>query len=164
MFDDRSPIYLQIAQQLEDDIVSGALGPDEPVWSTNQYATTFRINPATAAKGLQQLVDEGLLYKRRGLGMFVSPGACERLLRQRRERFVDEVVVPMLRETESRRHDRQGTDGGAAMSLGHPEWCTGSSAATGRARPACCGYSPRPAAPRAAGSRSVAGTPSRTRS
>jgi GntR family transcriptional regulator len=100
VFDDRSPIYVQIARQLEDDIVSGALGPNDPVWSTNQYATTFRINPATAAKGLQQLVDEGFLYKKRGIGMFVSPDARERLLGRRRERFVDDVVLPMLREAE----------------------------------------------------------------
>ena len=100
VFDDRSPIYVQIARQLEDDIVSGALGPNDPVWSTNQYATTFRINPAAAAKGLQQLVDEGFLYKKRGIGMFVSPDARERLLGRRRERFVDDVVLPMLREAE----------------------------------------------------------------
>jgi len=98
VFDDASPIYLQIAHQLEDEILSGALAPDAQVMSTNQYATFYRINPATAAKGLQQLVDDGILYKRRGLGMFVSPDAHEVLLARRREKFFDDVVAPMIAE------------------------------------------------------------------
>ncbi len=75
MFDDRSPIYLQIAEQIKNDIVTGALAEDEQVMSTNQYAAFYQINPATAAKGFAQLVDEGVLYKKRGIGMFVSPDA-----------------------------------------------------------------------------------------
>jgi DNA-binding transcriptional regulator YhcF (GntR family) len=98
MFDDRSPIYQQIANQLKDDILSGALKEDEQVMSTNQYAATYRINPATAAKGLAQLVDEGVLYKRRGIGMFVSPDARERLRAERRARFFADVVEPMVAE------------------------------------------------------------------
>jgi len=98
VFDDASPIYLQIAHQLEDEILSGALAPDAQVMSTNQYAAFYRINPATAAKGLQQLVDDGILYKRRGLGMFVSPDAHEVLLARRREKFFDDVVAPMIAE------------------------------------------------------------------
>jgi len=95
VFDDRSPIYRQIAEQIEADVLSGALRGDEQVRSTNQYAAFYRINPATAAKAFQQLADEGVLYKRRGIGMFVSPGARERLRTQRRERFFADVVEPM---------------------------------------------------------------------
>lgn len=98
MFDDRSPIYLQIADKIKEDILSGALGEDEQVMSTNQYASFYRINPATAAKGFQQLVEEGVLYKRRGIGMFVSPDAREKLRAQRRERFFEQVVDPMIAE------------------------------------------------------------------
>ncbi|WP_026875784.1 GntR family transcriptional regulator [Jiangella gansuensis] len=98
MFDDRSPIYHQIAEAIKNDILSGALGADEQVMSTNQYAAYYRINPATAAKGFQQLVDEGVLYKRRGIGMFVSPDARQALLGQRRERFFADVVEPMVAE------------------------------------------------------------------
>lgn len=98
MFDDRSPIYRQIADQITSEVLSGALGPDEQVMSTNQYAAFYRINPATAAKAFQQLVDEGVLYKRRGLGMFVAPDARERLLQQHRERFFSDVVEPMVAE------------------------------------------------------------------
>lgn len=98
MFDDRSPIYQQIADKIKDEVLSGALREDEQVMSTNQYAAYYRINPATAAKGFHQLIDEGILYKRRGIGMFVSPDARERLLKQRRDRFFDEVVAPMVAE------------------------------------------------------------------
>ncbi|ADB34868.1 transcriptional regulator, GntR family [Kribbella flavida DSM 17836] len=98
MFDDRSPIYLQIADQIKNDIVSGALAEDEQVMSTNQYAAFYRINPATAAKGFAQLVDEGVLYKKRGIGMFVSPNARELLRSGRRASFFAEVVDPMIAE------------------------------------------------------------------
>lgn len=100
MFDDRSPIYHQIAEAIKNDILSGTLGADEQVMSTNQYAAYYRINPATAAKGFQQLVDEGVLYKRRGIGMFVDPGARDTLLAQRRERFFADVVEPMVAEAQ----------------------------------------------------------------
>jgi GntR family transcriptional regulator len=98
MFDDRSPIYQQIAKTIKDDILSGVLKEDEQVMSTNQYAAYYQINPATAAKGFAQLVDEGVLYKRRGIGMFVSPDAREKLLADRRARFFTDVVEPMLAE------------------------------------------------------------------
>ncbi len=95
MFDGREPIYLQIANQIRDAVVSGALGEEEQVMSTTQYATTFRINPATAQKAFAELVEEGVLYKRRGLGMFVAQGARERLLTRRRASFFAEVVDPV---------------------------------------------------------------------
>jgi DNA-binding transcriptional regulator YhcF (GntR family) len=98
MFDDNSPIYLQIANGIKDDVLSGAVKEDEQVMSTNQYAAFYQINPATAAKGFAQLVDEGVLYKKRGIGMFVSQQAREKLRTQRRERFFSEVVDPMLAE------------------------------------------------------------------
>jgi GntR family transcriptional regulator len=98
VFDDRSPIYVQIANGIKDEILSGALREDEQVMSTNQYAAFYRINPATAAKGFAQLVDEGVLYKKRGIGMFVSPDARARLRTERRERFFADVVDPMLAE------------------------------------------------------------------
>lgn len=98
MFDGREPIYLQIADQIRTEIVSGALGEEEQVTSTNQYATTYRINPATAAKAFAELTDEGTLYKRRGVGMFVAAGARDRLLAGRRERFFAEVVDPVVGE------------------------------------------------------------------
>jgi len=97
-FDDRSPIYQQIAEKIKRDILHGDLRADDQVMSTNQYAAFYRINPATAAKGFHQLLDEGYLYKRRGIGMFVSPDAQERLRARRRERFFSDVVAPMVVE------------------------------------------------------------------
>jgi GntR family transcriptional regulator len=101
VFDDRSPIYRQIADQVKADVVSGTLDGDEQVMSTNQYAAYYRINPATVAKAFQQLVDEQVLYKRRGIGMFVSPTARDTLRAQRRERFFSDVVDPMVAEAKA---------------------------------------------------------------
>lgn len=101
MFDDRSPIYRQIAERIKDDILSGALAEDSQVMSTNQYAASYRINPATAAKGLRELLDEEILYKRRGIGMFVSPDARTKLRNQHRERFFSDVVDPMVNEAKT---------------------------------------------------------------
>lgn len=100
MFDDRSPIYQQIAEQIKAQIISGELRPGEQVMSTNQYAAFYRINPATAAKGFHQLVEEGVLYKKRGIGMFVSSDAREKLRAERRRRFFTDVVEPMVAEAE----------------------------------------------------------------
>lgn len=101
MFDERSPIYRQIADQIKTDILNGTLATDSQVMSTNQYAAFYRINPATAAKAFQELVDEGLLYKKRGLGMFVSPDAPEKLRREHRERFFEHVLAPLVVEARS---------------------------------------------------------------
>lgn len=98
MFDDHTPIYRQIAARIKSDILSGALAEDSQVMSTNQYAAAYRINPATAAKGLRELLDEEILYKKRGIGMFVSPDARAKLRHQHRERFFSDVVDPMITE------------------------------------------------------------------
>src|SRR5690606_867206 len=79
-------------------VVEGNLREDEQVMSTTQYATNFRINPATAAKAFAELIDEGVLYQKRGLGTFVKPGAQERLLQQRRDRYFEDVLQPVLDE------------------------------------------------------------------
>ncbi|GAT66835.1 GntR family transcriptional regulator [Planomonospora sp. ID91781] len=101
MFDDRSPIYRQIADRIKADVLSEALKGDEQVMSTNQYAAFYRINPATAAKAFQQLVEEGVLYKKRGIGMFVSPDARDALRAERRENFFTDVVDPMVAQAKT---------------------------------------------------------------
>ena len=98
MFDDRSPIYRQIADRITADVISGTLSADEQVMSTNEYATFYRINPATAAKAFQTLVEAGILYKKRGIGMFVAPDARARLTAQYQERFFTDVVDSMISE------------------------------------------------------------------
>ncbi len=95
--EDRS-IYLQIAEKIKDNILQNALEEEEQVSSTNQLAALYRINPATAGKGINLLVDEGILYKRRGIGMFVASGAREQIRRRRKEHFFDSYVQPLLSE------------------------------------------------------------------
>lgn len=100
MFDGREPIYHQIAEAIRGEILSGALQEEEQVMSTTQYATTYRINPATAAKAFAQLVAEGVLYKKRGVGMFVVTGAADALRHQRRQAFFAERLDPVITEAE----------------------------------------------------------------
>lgn len=97
-FDDRSPIYLQIAEQIRRDVATGELGEGDQVMSTTQYATTYRINPATANRAMALLVAEGVVHKQRGVGMFVSQGARERVVAARRSTYWTEVLDPALAE------------------------------------------------------------------
>ncbi len=98
MFDDSQAIFLQIAEQIEGDILDGTLAEEGQAPSTNELAAFHRINPATAAKGIAQLVADGVVYKRRGVGMFVAPGARKALIAKRRETFATNFVEPLLRE------------------------------------------------------------------
>ncbi|MBE3558523.1 MAG: GntR family transcriptional regulator [Ktedonobacteraceae bacterium] len=72
VIDDSRPIFVQIAERIENDIINGEIPEETQVPSTNQFASFYHINPATAAKGINLLVDQGILYKKRGLGMFVG--------------------------------------------------------------------------------------------
>lgn len=94
-------IYLQIAEMIETDILRDILLEEERVPSTNELAKLYAINPATAAKGVNILVDEGVLYKKRGIGMFVSAGAKEALLSRRKNEFYDNYVKKLLEEAAS---------------------------------------------------------------
>jgi len=91
-------LFVQIAEGVEDSIIDGSLAEEAQAPSTNELAAFFRINPATAAKGVNMLVEKGVLYKRRGIGMFVAPGARELLLAERRTAFADRFVEPLLDE------------------------------------------------------------------
>ncbi len=96
--DESRPIFVQIAEQIENDIISGLMAEETQVPSTNEFAAFYRINPATALKGVGLLVDEGILYKKRGIGMFVSEGARSRLVTKRRDQFEAEFVRPLIAE------------------------------------------------------------------
>lgn len=98
MFEDGRPIFLQIADLIENDIIEGRLEEGSKAPSTNEFAAFLRINPATAAKGVNQLVDEGILVKHRGIGMFVTARARAKLLAARKEQFFQQYVLPMKRE------------------------------------------------------------------
>lgn len=94
-------IYLQISEIIETDILRGILLEDEKVPSTNELTRQYTINPATAAKGINLLVSEGILYKKRGIGMFVSPGAREQILEKRRRAFKEQYIPKLLQEAAS---------------------------------------------------------------
>ena len=96
--DESRPIFQQIAERIENDIIAGALPEESQVPSTNEFAAFLRINPATAGKGVGLLVDSGILYKKRGIGMFVSSGARDRLIDQRRDQFRADFVQPLVTE------------------------------------------------------------------
>jgi len=96
--DQGTPLFVQIAEQLADDIVDGVLPEGARVPSTNELAAFYRINPATAAKGINLLVDDAILEKHRGIGMFVAAGARDRLRAGRRKQFTEQYLDPMLAE------------------------------------------------------------------
>ena len=110
--DEGTPLFVQVADRLAGEIADGGLAEGERVPSTNELAAFYRINPATAAKGINVLADDGLLEKRRGIGMFVADGARQRLLARRRAEFVSRYIDPMLTEAA-----RLGIDTGELFDL-----------------------------------------------
>jgi DNA-binding transcriptional regulator YhcF (GntR family) len=96
--DDGRPLFRQIAEQVENAVVDGSLAEEAQAPSTNELAAFHRINPATAAKGINQLVADGVLYKKRGIGMFVATGARALLLERRREEFALQFLAPLMAE------------------------------------------------------------------
>jgi GntR family transcriptional regulator len=98
--DSMKPIYVQIAEWLETEILSESIKMDEKVYSQYQLAEMLNINPATAAKGLNILADENILYKKRGLGMFVSAEAKEIITEKRRNQTLKSLVAELVREAE----------------------------------------------------------------
>ena len=97
-FDSNKPIFIQVREIIEDQIVNNQLMEGEQAPSTNQLVSFYKINHATVTKGINQLVDEGILYKKRGIGMFVAEGAKVKLMEKRKEAFTDEYVVPLVQE------------------------------------------------------------------
>ncbi|HLR61432.1 MAG TPA: GntR family transcriptional regulator [Lentibacillus sp.] len=96
--DENKPIFMQIKEHLEDAIINGTINPGERVPSTNEFAKHYQINPATAAKGTNELVDEGILVKRRGVGMFVTEDAETILIGKRKQTFYEHFVLPLKDE------------------------------------------------------------------
>jgi DNA-binding transcriptional regulator YhcF (GntR family) len=91
------PIFLQVKEAIEDDILAGVLAPDSQIPSNSQLVSFFGVNPVTVHRGVSLLHEEGIIYKKRGLGMFVSPEAPELLRRRERGRFEQDFVVPLMR-------------------------------------------------------------------
>jgi len=98
VFNPQQPIFVSIAQWLEDAILAGIYNEETQVPSITEISIGYNINPATALKGVNILVDAGLLYKKRGLGMFVSVDARAKLLARRQQQFYEDYVQPLIRE------------------------------------------------------------------
>lgn len=98
--DGTKPIYVQIAEWIETEIMNGHFSCDDKVYSQYQLAEMFTINPATAAKGLNLLVDENILYKKRGLGMFVTENAQERVIYKRKNETLKQLIEDVVLEAQ----------------------------------------------------------------
>lgn len=97
-FNSETPIYLQIAQSVKDSILKGVFEEETQIPSTTEISLTYKINPATVAKGFNLLVDEGIIYKKRGVGMFVSQGAKGKLIENRKENFYERYIESLIEE------------------------------------------------------------------
>jgi len=96
--EDERPIFLQIAEQMEDGILSGAFPEETQIPSTTEISVNYKINPATALKGINLLVDGGIVYKKRGLGMFVNTGAEKTIRGKRKEEFFENYITKLAGE------------------------------------------------------------------
>ena len=92
------PIFQQIAEGIEDAILSGAFPEEGQIPSITEFSVLYKINPATALKGINLLVDQGLVYKKRGVGMFVAQGAAQRLREKRKQGFYQHYVTGLVAE------------------------------------------------------------------
>jgi len=98
MFAGEGPIFQQLAVEIAENIVAGIYPEETAVPSATDFAVFHQINPATASKGVNMLVEIGVLYKKRGVGMFVATGAREVLRTRRREEFRTQYLQPLLQE------------------------------------------------------------------
>ena len=97
-FEDERPIFIQIAEQIEDAILSCAYPEESQIPSSTEISVGLRINPATVLKGINILVDSGLVYKKRGIGMFVATGAVKILREKRKKEFYDKYILKLAAE------------------------------------------------------------------
>ncbi|AFA49647.1 GntR family transcriptional regulator [Acetobacterium woodii] len=97
-FEDERPIFIQIAEGIEDAILTGAFSENDQIPSITELSVSYKINPATALKGIAILVDEGIIFKKRGVGMFVAPGAVLKLRDKRKELFYDHYIKKLIEE------------------------------------------------------------------
>jgi DNA-binding transcriptional regulator YhcF (GntR family) len=100
-FSNETPLFLQIPKLLESDIFSGRYKEGEQVPSTTETSSAYHLNPATVLKGYNILVEEGIIEKRRGLGMFVTEGAMQKIKEKRSAAFTAEYVWPLVKEARS---------------------------------------------------------------
>ena len=98
ILNDQEPIFIQISKAIEDEILCDGVGEDMQIPSTTELSKLYKINPATVLKGINILVDKEVLYKRRGIGMFVAKGAKEVIKQSRKESFQNVHIKDLLQE------------------------------------------------------------------
>ncbi len=96
--DQEKPIFIQIAEGIEEGILTGAFPEESQIPSITEFSVNYKINPATALKGINLLVDEGIVFKKRGVGMFVAEGAVGKLQKKRQDQFYDNYVSRLVEE------------------------------------------------------------------
>ena len=96
--DQEKPIFIQIAEGIEDGILTGAFPEESQIPSITEFSVNYKINPATALKGINLLVDEEIVFKKRGVGMFVAKGAVSKLRKKRQDLFCDNYVSRLVEE------------------------------------------------------------------
>lgn len=95
--DSNKPIFEQVADMVENQILDGLLKTDDQSPSTTEFANVYSINPATARKGLNILVDEGILYKKRGMGMFVTQDAKKIIINKRKDEYISNILPDLIK-------------------------------------------------------------------
>lgn len=100
-FESEEPLYRQVAQQIEQAIFLGSFVPGKQIPSTTEVSREFKINPATVLKGMNQLVAEHLIQKRRGRGMFVLDDAPKKIRHKRQAEFFQNYIVNMVKEAQN---------------------------------------------------------------
>jgi len=101
ILNDNRPIFLQIIDNIESDIITGIYNVDDLIISTTQISKLYAVNPTTAVKAISKLNDAGILYKKRGIGMCVAKGAKEIITKRRREEFLSTTIDTFLKESKT---------------------------------------------------------------
>lgn len=121
-FSDDRPLYIQIAEQLEDAIFTGAYMEETQIPSTTELSVTLQINPATVLKGMNILVAEDIIYKKRGLGMYVSTGAIKKIRNKRQESFYESFISPLVSEAQKLGLEKNEIN--ALIERGYENWAS----------------------------------------
>ncbi len=98
MFTNDKPIFQQMADRLSDEILANVYHDDDRIPSVREYAVTLEVNTNTAVKAYEQLARENIIYNKRGMGYFITPGAREQILKERRQAFLKQQLPELFRQ------------------------------------------------------------------
>ena len=98
---DSQPIFQQIMEMIESDVITGVYQTDDLIISTTQISKVYSVNPTTAVKAISKLTDAGILYKKRGIGMCVAEGAREKITARRKNVFLNQTINALLAEAKT---------------------------------------------------------------